>query len=94
MLANIATMPPAEQQKYMRFFIEQQMKDSQRTFNTVAETCFSNCVKAFHNRNLDSNETNCVNRCADKYLKTVARAGIRFGEQNAAQAAQQGFPPQ
>jgi import inner membrane translocase subunit TIM9 len=88
---NLAEIPMSEkeQRDFSLFITETQLKDSQRTFNQITETCFSACVSSFRSRSLDGGENKCVANCAERYINAVNRAGIRFAEQNEAMQQKQ-----
>lgn len=78
----------ADQKTLMSFIMKQQLKETQTTFNSITEKCFTDCVSGFRGRSLDTTENKCMNNCAEKYFKSMNRAGLRFGEQNAAMQQQ------
>ena len=51
----------------------------------LVERCFDTCVSSFRSKNLDKWETSCLENCADRYIKSANRAGIRFQEHQAVQ---------
>jgi import inner membrane translocase subunit TIM9 len=58
----------------------------------VVARCFDQCVYRFSSKMLDSGESGCLENCAEKYLKSTSRVGLRFQEiQAQQQAAQQGL---
>jgi import inner membrane translocase subunit TIM9 len=54
-------------------------------YNRVVERCFADCVTSFRSKNLDDKESNCVNTCAEKFLKHTQRVGRRFAEHQQAE---------
>ncbi len=82
-------MSEREQKEFALFVTETQLKDSQRTFNQITETCFGACVTSFRSRSLDGGESKCVANCAERFIAAVNRAGIRFAEQNEAMQQKQ-----
>ena len=77
-------MSQADQDRFNRFLMDQQVRDSQRTYNHISEKCFEMCVNDFRTRSLDKKEAGCVGKCALKYMNAVSRCGLRFQEQNMA----------
>lgn len=57
-------------------------------YNSLVETCFTDCVDTFRRKTLDKNEETCVRRCAEKFLKHSMRVGMRFAELNQGAATQ------
>ena len=47
---------------------------------SLVENCFGICVNNFRTKNLDKYETRCLENCAERYITTTNRAGIRFQE--------------
>ena len=60
----------------------QNMKDVIRLFNETTSTCFETCVKSFMQKNLTSNEGECIEKCSKKFLSHQKRVGMRFSELN------------
>lgn len=57
-----------------------QLRDSLSLYNRLSKRCFDDCVSSFRTRTLDRGEETCVVRCAEKFLKHMARVTVRFGE--------------
>ena len=74
---------PEEKEAFMDILNELQVKDSQYLYNSLSARCFNDCVNDFRNRELIKKEKNCITNCASKYLKLLARVGVRFQEENA-----------
>lgn len=55
-----------------------QLKEQALFANTLAERCFQDCVVSFRNQDLNTAETNCINRCVDKYLVFSQTIGPRY----------------
>lgn len=53
-------------------------------YSKLVQRCFDDCVNDFTTKSLVAREEGCVLRCVDKFLKSSARLGERFQEQNAA----------
>ncbi|PRQ43263.1 putative Tim10/DDP family zinc finger [Rosa chinensis] len=80
---------PEEDKKRMATMIDQlQIRDSLRMYNSLVESCFSDCVDSFTRKALTKQEDTCVRRCAEKFLKHSMRVGMRFGELNQGAATQ------
>ena len=58
-----------------------QYKDFMRTFNTIVDRCFVDCVHNFRTKKLEEKEELCVFRCTEKYLKYSGKVGLVFAEQ-------------
>jgi len=59
---------------------EMQMKDTVRMYNSLVERCFHNCVNDFSSTSLSSKETQCMYRCADKFIKFTSKSSRIFTE--------------
>uniref|UniRef100_A0A7S3BEP4 Mitochondrial import inner membrane translocase subunit n=1 Tax=Prasinoderma singulare TaxID=676789 RepID=A0A7S3BEP4_9VIRI len=71
----------AAQEKEMNKELESmQLRDSLSLYNRLSKRCFDDCVSSFRTRTLDRGEETCVVRCAEKFLKHMARVTVRFGE--------------
>lgn len=68
---------------------DMQAQDMTNLFNTLSEKCFSRCVTTFRSRQLDRNENNCLEICAQRFMKHYQRIGMRFADENTQQQAQQ-----
>lgn len=79
---DLSDFSKKEQEEFTNFMTDQQLKDSQRTFNTISQKCFNSCVTGFRNRSLDKTEKNCMTSCTSRFLTMINRAGMRFAEQN------------
>ncbi|KAJ6635961.1 Mitochondrial import inner membrane translocase subunit Tim10B [Pseudolycoriella hygida] len=42
-------------------------RDFLQLYNKLTETCFLHCTNNFFNRDLSSDETNCVDKCVTKF---------------------------
>ncbi|XP_008208702.1 mitochondrial import inner membrane translocase subunit Tim10 B [Nasonia vitripennis] len=74
-------------------------RDFLRLYNQISDTCFTRCTNTFTTRDIELDEANCVDTCAQKFIHTNHRvmevymevqAAIvqkRIDEMNAAQAA-------
>ncbi|ETV91836.1 hypothetical protein H310_13665 [Aphanomyces invadans] len=83
-----ASLPPHQQQELMKHFEQKQLEESLMLYNRVVATCFNECVQSFRSKKLEDKEENCMNLCAEKFLKHTQRVGVRFAE--AQQAAMDG----
>ncbi|ETV68767.1 hypothetical protein, variant [Aphanomyces astaci] len=83
-----ASLPPHQQQELMKHFEQKQLEESLMLYNRVVATCFNECVQSFRSKKLEDKEVNCMNLCAEKFLKHTQRVGVRFAE--AQQAAMDG----
>ena len=54
-------------------------------YNNVVQRCFDNCVTGFRSKTLSKSEINCVEQCAERYIKMTQRVGLRFAEHQAMQ---------
>ncbi|KAJ8904535.1 hypothetical protein NDN08_001053 [Rhodosorus marinus] len=72
------------EQQMMQMMHEMQVQDSLRMYNELVHRCFGDCVDGFRSKKLDGKEEACVTKCADKFIKTAARAGMRFAEEQQA----------
>lgn len=52
-------------------------------YSTLTQNCFSDCVQDFTSSKLSNKESECIAKCADKFLKHSERVGQRFAEFNA-----------
>jgi import inner membrane translocase subunit TIM9 len=52
-------------------------------YNRLVERCFSDCVSSFDNKTVSKKEEECLNQCAEKFIKHTQRVGRRFAEQQA-----------
>ncbi|GAM39409.1 mitochondrial intermembrane space translocase subunit [Talaromyces pinophilus] len=74
----------SEQRELAARMERKQMKEFMQMYSRLVQRCFDDCVNDFTTKSLVSREEGCVLRCVDKYLKSSARLGERFQEQNAA----------
>ena len=51
----------------------------------LVERCFDTCVYSFRSKNLDKNETSCMENCSNRYIKAANRTSLRFQEHQAMQ---------
>lgn len=51
----------------------------------LVERCFDTCVNNFRTKSIDKYETKCLTNCAERYIKTANRTGLRFQEHQAMQ---------
>ncbi|CCI43408.1 hypothetical protein ABG067_003375 [Albugo candida] len=58
-------------------------------FSRTVELCFTECVHSFRSKKLDDKESNCVNTCAEKFLRHTMRSSIRLQESYAEVLEQQ-----
>ncbi|KAK9822975.1 hypothetical protein WJX74_010527 [Apatococcus lobatus] len=79
-MEGMENLPEEQRDALLQKIEELQVRDSLRTYNSVVERCFVDCVSSFRSKNLDSTEEKCVSRCCEKFLKHAARVGMRFGE--------------
>ncbi|KAI7868448.1 mitochondrial import inner membrane translocase subunit TIM9 [Spinellus fusiger] len=56
------------------------MKDFLRLYSNLVQRCFDDCANDFTSKTLTEKENQCVNKCADKFLKHSERVGARFAE--------------
>ncbi|OZJ05946.1 Mitochondrial import inner membrane translocase subunit TIM9 [Bifiguratus adelaidae] len=70
----------AEQTQIAAMIEHKQMKDFLRLYANLVERCFNDCVNDFTSKTVSGKEEQCVNRCADKFLKHSERVGARFAE--------------
>ncbi|KAJ8601582.1 hypothetical protein CTAYLR_005241 [Chrysophaeum taylorii] len=82
----LANIPEHQKPEMMRSLETMQMRDSLRMYNNLVEICFTDCVRSFRSKAMDSKEEACVANCAEKYIKMTQRVGYRFAEHQAAQA--------
>ncbi|KAF5821547.1 putative Tim10-like domain superfamily protein [Helianthus annuus] len=87
MLGDMGTLPPEDQARMSTVIDQLQIRDSLRTYNTLVEKCFTDCVDTFWRKTLHKHEEACVKRCAEKFMKHSMRAGLRFAELNQGAAA-------
>lgn len=57
-----------------------------RFYNNLVNRCFETCVTSFRSKQLDKNETGCIENCANRYLKSMQRTTVRFQEHQASQS--------
>ncbi|TXT08639.1 hypothetical protein VHUM_02767 [Vanrija humicola] len=81
----------AEQAQMSKAIEQKQLDDFMRLYSGLVERCFNACAQDFTSKALTSNETTCVQNCADKFLKHSERVGARFAEHNAG-ASRQAVP--
>ncbi|XP_054781755.1 mitochondrial import inner membrane translocase subunit Tim9-like [Prosopis cineraria] len=59
-----------------------QARESLRTYNSLVERCFVDCVDTFYRRSLTKKEETCVRRCAEKFLRHSVLLRLSFAELN------------
>ncbi|KAL2004544.1 hypothetical protein VTN00DRAFT_3429 [Thermoascus crustaceus] len=79
-----AGLNASEQRELAARMERKQMKEFMTMYSRLVQRCFDDCVNDFTTKSLVAREEGCVMRCVDKYLKSSARLGERFQEQNAA----------
>ncbi|XP_076885996.1 mitochondrial import inner membrane translocase subunit Tim9-like [Bidens hawaiensis] len=82
MFGDLASLPKEDQARMSTMIDQFQIRDSLRTYNTLVERCFTDCVETFWRRTLHKHEEACVKRCAEKFLKHSMRVGLRYAELN------------
>ncbi|KAG8387840.1 hypothetical protein BUALT_Bualt02G0063000 [Buddleja alternifolia] len=80
--ADLPSLSEADKTQISSIADHLQVRDSLRLYNALAERCFSECVHSFYRKSLGKQEENCVNRCAEKFLKHSVRVSMRFAELN------------
>ena len=88
-MQNVASMGAAEQAEFVRTMEVMQMKDSLKMYNRLVERCFCDCVEGFQSKTLNHKESECVDVCAEKFIKNTQRVGRRFAEHQATMQQQQ-----
>ncbi|KAK9868456.1 hypothetical protein WJX84_011026 [Apatococcus fuscideae] len=79
-MEGMEDLPEAQRNALLQKIEELQVRDSLRTYNSVVERCFVDCVSSFRSKNLDSTEERCVTYVLRKVFEACARVGMRFGE--------------
>ncbi|KAK9985282.1 hypothetical protein SO802_030233 [Lithocarpus litseifolius] len=82
MIADLESLPEADQARMSTLIEQLQIRDSLRMYNSLVERCFTDCVDTFQRKSLTKQEETCVRRCAEKFLKHSVRVGMRFAELN------------
>ena len=59
-----------------------------RLYNKITNTCFNQCVHAFHSKKLETSENRCLNTCVLKFMKMSQRIGQRYQEHQIQQSQQ------
>jgi len=80
---QLEDLPEEEKKKMLKAIEKMQTRDSLRMYNTLVDTCYTNCVHKFLRKDLEDAEEKCIARCVEKYLKHSARTSLRFAELNA-----------
>jgi import inner membrane translocase subunit TIM9 len=53
---------------------EMQERDMLKMFNSLADRCFARCVNTFRGSRVNTEEKECVLKCAEKYMRFQQRA--------------------
>ena len=61
-------------------FMLQNIRQHALVNNEIAERCFSSCVGGLTDRTLNSNEENCVDKCAAKLIRATTRTVFKVAE--------------
>lgn len=88
-MENVQSLPPHQQQQFMTYLEQMQMKDSLTMYNNLVVRCFDSCAYSFRSKSLDNSETKCMENCSSRYIKMAQRVGLRFQEHQAMQQQQQ-----
>mmetsp|Transcript_2305 Transcript_2305/g.1645 ORF Transcript_2305/g.1645 Transcript_2305/m.1645 type:complete len:102 (-) Transcript_2305:59-364(-) len=95
---NIDRLSEYQKGELGKYIQEMEIRTSITFFNNLVDHCMDKCVLTawgggFSSKNLTDGESQCLTRCADKFLKINQRAGFRFAEfqanQNIAAASSQ-----
>ncbi|KAI9260177.1 chaperone [Sporodiniella umbellata] len=70
----------AEQMELNNLLEQKQMDDFVNTFTNVVDRCFRQCANDFTSKSVSRRETQCVEACADKFLKHAELVAARFTE--------------
>mmetsp|Transcript_21529 Transcript_21529/g.32051 ORF Transcript_21529/g.32051 Transcript_21529/m.32051 type:complete len:98 (-) Transcript_21529:214-507(-) len=84
-MESVQSLPPHQQQEFMKNLEQMQLKDSLAMYNNLVSRCFDNCVSSFRSKTLDRGEVSCTEHCAARYVKMTQRVGLRFAEHQAMQ---------
>mmetsp|Transcript_34418 Transcript_34418/g.52824 ORF Transcript_34418/g.52824 Transcript_34418/m.52824 type:complete len:100 (+) Transcript_34418:109-408(+) len=84
-MENVQNLPPHQQKEFMAHLEKMQMKDSLTLYNHLVMRCFDTCVSSFRSKAMDKSESQCVEKCAQRYIKMSQRVGLRFAEHQAMQ---------
>ncbi|PIN00525.1 Mitochondrial import inner membrane translocase, subunit TIM9 [Handroanthus impetiginosus] len=80
--ADLSCLSEEDKAKISSIIDNFQIRDSLRTYSSLTERCFSDCVNNFYRKSLGKQEEDCVMRCTQKFLKLSMRVSIRFAELN------------
>ncbi|KAF0852370.1 mitochondrial inner membrane translocase subunit Tim9 [Andalucia godoyi] len=81
-----------EQQAVAEHLQNLEVRESLRSFNSLADRCFARCVSSFRTNKLSQEEKQCGAMCAEKFFKhqqRVMKAYLEEQQKLAASAAQQ-----
>ncbi|CAO3676193.1 unnamed protein product [Rhizopus stolonifer] len=70
----------AEQIEINNLLEQKQMDDFVNTFTNLVDCCFRQCANDFTTKAVSRKEAQCVQSCADKFLKHAELVAARFSE--------------
>mmetsp|Transcript_311 Transcript_311/g.736 ORF Transcript_311/g.736 Transcript_311/m.736 type:complete len:93 (-) Transcript_311:1941-2219(-) len=75
-----AGLPEHLHGEFLQAIEEMQIKGFLEMHNKVTQSCFKDCVKTFHSKNLTGEENKCINTCTAKFLVMSQRLSQRYAE--------------
>ncbi|KAJ6508845.1 Tim10/DDP family zinc finger protein [Mycena sanguinolenta] len=80
---DFSGLSSAEQAHVNKLVEKRQFQGFLTMYGKLVEKCFNTCVNDFTSKSLSSKEEQCVNNCAEKFMKHSERVSARFAEMNA-----------
>ncbi|KIY46516.1 chaperone, partial [Fistulina hepatica ATCC 64428] len=70
----------AEQAHIQKLMEKRTIEDMMKSYSNMIDKCFNTCCNDFTSKALSTKEEQCINFCADKFLKYSERVSMRFQE--------------
>ncbi|KAJ7794126.1 Tim10/DDP family zinc finger protein [Mycena olivaceomarginata] len=80
---DFSGLSSAEQAHVNKLVEKRQFQGFLTMYGKLVEKCFNTCCNDFTSKSLSSKEEQCVNNCAEKFMKHSERVSARFAEMNA-----------